>query len=99
MENGKIDRCPHIPRLSEKGNVRKGFLGDSEQAAVVAQWPLFAQRVLSETAYTFGWRENDLLPLEWTQIDFVTGVIHIDTGATKENDGREVVLTEELLEM
>jgi len=99
MAQGRIALYPFIPMLSEKGNVRKGFIGDVEQAAILEQCPLFAHKVLYETAYTFGWRENELLSLEVSQVDLTTGIIHLHTGTTKNDDGREVMLTGDLLEM
>ena len=99
MAHGKIDHGPFIPMLSEKGNVRKGFIGDVEQASITEQWPLFAHKVISETAYTFAWRKSEILSLEVPQVDLPTGIIHLDTGTTKNDDGREVMLPSHLLEM
>jgi integrase len=94
MQAEKITRRPYIPHLDER-NVRKGFIGDLEQLAVTEHLP-FVLQVLSEAAYTYGWRKEELLGLRWSQVDLDDGIIHLDTGTTKNEDGREVVLTDSL---
>ncbi len=95
MQAEKITRRPYIPHLEER-NVRKGFIGDLEQLAIVEQLP-FVLQVMAETAYTYGWRKEELLGLQWSQVDLDDGIIRLDTGTTKNDEGREVRLTESLL--
>ncbi len=87
----KITRRPYIPHLDER-NVRKGFIGDLEQLAVMEHLP-FVLQVMADTAYTYGWRKEELLGLQWSQVDLDDGIIHLDTGTTKNEEGREVILT------
>ncbi len=81
MQGEKITRRPHIPHLREN-NVRRGFFGALEQLAVTAHLP-FVLLVVAETAYTYGWRKEELLTLQWFQVELHEGIIHLDTGTTK----------------
>ena len=96
MQGEKITRRPHIPHLREN-NVRRGFFGDLEQLAVTEHLP-FVLLVAAETAYTYGWRKEELLTLQWFQVELHEGSIHLDTGTTKNDEGREVRLTASLLD-
>jgi integrase len=51
-------------------------------------------------AFISGWRiDSEVLPLEWRNVDFKTGEVRIDAGATKNNDGRVIKMTAELREV
>ncbi len=96
MQAEKISRRPYIPMLKES-NVRRGFLGDLEQLALTAHLP-FMLAVAAETAYTYGWRKEELFTLRRSQVDLAEGIIHLDPGTTKNQDGREIRLTASLRE-
>jgi integrase len=90
----KVLRMPHFPHLREN-NVRKGFLEDSQYAKLVAGTELWF-RTLVECGRTYGWRISELLSMKVRQIDLAQRVIRLDPGTTKNNDGREVIMTEAL---
>ena len=95
MEGEKITRRPFIPMLREN-NVRRGFFGDLEQLAVTEHLP-FVLAVAADMAYTYGWRKEEVVTLHWPQVDLSEGVIRLHTGTTKNDEGRDVRLTANLL--
>jgi len=90
----KVLRMPHFPHLREN-NVRKGFLEDSQYAKLVGGTELWF-RTLVECGRTYGWRISELLSMKVEQIDLAQRVIRLDPGTTKNNDGREVFMTDDL---
>jgi integrase len=91
----KVLRVPFIPKLAER-NVRVGFLEDSQyeklkaECAKVGMWLL----ALLEVGYIYGWRIGELLAMRVSQVDVVSGVIRLEPGTTKNDDGREVQMTD-----
>jgi integrase len=51
-------------------------------------------RGLVECGRTYGWRVSELLGLKVEQIDLTQKVIRLEPGTTKNNDGREVFMTD-----
>lgn len=91
----KVHRVPKFPRLAER-NVRKGFVEDADYGKFaeacdgIGIW----MRSLFETAYSYGWRRGELLNLKVQQIDLLSGTIRLNSGETKNDDGRVVIMTE-----
>ncbi len=86
---------PHIPMLQEN-NVRKGFLEREQFDAVVRHLPEDL-RPLVIVAYVTGWRVADeLVSMEWHQVDFRAGQLRLEPGETKNKDGRTSPFTPEL---
>lgn len=50
-------------------------------------------RALIEVAYTYGWRRSEITGLTVKQVDFAAGVIRLEPGTTKNDEGREVRMT------
>jgi len=96
-ESGKVLVAPLIKKLKES-NVRKGFMGEVEHLAITEHMPFWA-KVMCEAAYTFGWREQELLTLKRSQLDFTSRHIRLEVGTTKNDEGRNVKMTERLYEM
>jgi integrase len=78
--------CPAFPTLTVR-NVRTGFFEESEFQAVLAGLPEDIKSV-AEFAYLTGWRRGEIPRLEWRQVDFRGGVIRLDPGSTKNDEGR-----------
>ena len=41
-------------------------------------------------AYLTGWRKREILTLTWAQVDVDAGIIRLEPGTTKNNEGREI---------
>lgn len=79
---------PYIPSL-EIRNVRSGFFEEAEFRAVLAHLSEDVQPV-AEFMYWTGWRTAETLSLTWAQVDFKQGVVRLDVGTTKNDEGREL---------
>ena len=90
----KVLSVPHIPKLKE-ANPRKGFFEYNEYQAVLAQLPEFYRGPVV-FAYHTGWRQGEVLALQWSNVDFQENIITLDVGTTKNEEGRVVYMTEEL---
>jgi integrase len=93
----KVHRVPKFPRLAER-NVRTGFVEDADYGKLtdacdsIGLW----MRGLFEIAYNYGWRVGELLNLRVRQVDLLSGTIRLNSGETKNDDGRVVVMTEKV---
>jgi integrase len=103
LQSGKLLAKPHIPMLREN-NARTGFFEADQLASVLAHLPAPIQPVIRFAAIT-GWRiADEVLPLEWRQVDFAAGEVRLDVGTTSEgrvfttknDEGRVFPITEEL---
>lgn len=86
LQAGKLTHRPAFPSL-EVRNVRTGFFEEPECRAVLARLDDDVQPVV-EFAYLTGWRRGEILPLEWRQVDFTAGVVRLEPGTTKNDEGR-----------
>lgn len=77
---------PYIPTITPN-NTREGFFEAGEFRAVLAHLP-DAVRPVVQFAYLTGWRKGEILSLQWRQVDFEGGVVRLDPGTTKNNEGR-----------
>ena len=96
----KVYSVPFIQMFKEN-NARQGFVEQeqfermAEEATRYGLW----MRAFLEVAYTYGWRLGELLTLKVRQVDLNARTIRLDTGATKNGDGREVAMTPKVLEL
>ena len=68
--------------------MRKGFFEEHQYKGVLTNLPEEIRPVV-EMAYLTGWRiRSEILPLQWKDIDFQAGVIHLEPGTTKNREGR-----------
>jgi integrase len=89
----KVNRVPKIPRLAEN-NIRTGFLEDGQFEKIVGHCPELWFRAIVEVGRTYGWRVSELLQLRVRQVDLLGRVIRLEPGTTKNRDGREVSMTQ-----
>jgi integrase len=92
----KVSLIPHIPMLKES-NVRKGFFEPDEYRALKDALPE-GLRSLVTFAYHSGWRKAEILGLTWDRVDLKEGLVSLDPGETKNEEGRTLYLNEELME-
>ncbi|HRR42291.1 MAG TPA: tyrosine-type recombinase/integrase, partial [Syntrophales bacterium] len=90
----KVDRVPYIPMLQEN-NVRKGFFEHGDFLAVRKALPEYLRGFVT-FAYKVGWRFTEISTLTWAQVDLNQGIVRLEAGETKNAEGREVYLDEEL---
>lgn len=93
----KVDRVPYIPMLKEN-NVRKGFF---EHADFIALREVITDYLKGFVtfAYKVGWRVSEIEKLTWGHVDLANGIVRLETGETKNDEGRTVYLDDELMEI
>jgi integrase len=92
-EHRKVREVPAFPHLKEN-NVRKGYLEDGQYRKLVEYFPELWFRALVEVGRTYGWRVNELLGMRVSQIALSSRTIRLEPGTTKNDDGREVTMTD-----
>jgi integrase len=91
----KVDRVPHIPMLKEN-NVRKGFFEHGDFLTLRDNLPKHL-RGLATFAYKTGWRIQEVCALTWAQVDLKGGIVRLEPGETKNEEGRTVYVDEEVI--
>lgn len=91
----KVLRVPHIALLNEN-NARTGFFDHDEFLSLRGALPDFLKPVVTIAYYT-GFRRQEILTLRWDQVDMERGRIVLEAGTTKNNEGRVVYMTADLL--
>ena len=93
----RIIHRPHIPKLKEPRQPRKGFFEYAEFVTVRDQLDPHLRNIV-EFEYVTGWRiETEVLPLVWRQVDFLAGEVRIDDPrSTKNEEARVFPFTDDL---
>lgn len=95
VRGGELVHMPHVPMLTVN-NARQGFFERAEFDAVLAHLPEHLHAPL-RFAFITGWRfKSEVLPLTVDRVDLQAGVVRLDPGTTKNNEGRSFHLTAEL---
>lgn len=95
FEHNKLLRLPIVHKPKEAAP-RSGFFEADQYEAVRRRLPDDLQTAAA-IAYTFGWRtQSEVLTLTRAQVDLEAGVIRLDPGTTKNDDGRVVYMTPDL---
>jgi integrase len=87
VQGGVLTSRPHIPSV-RVSNTREGFFEAAELERVLAELPE-AERAVVQFAALTGWRKGEVLPLQWSAVDFEAGVVRLAPGTTKNDEGRE----------
>jgi integrase len=93
----KVDRVPYVPMLKEN-NVRDGFFEHGDFLALRDALPNHL-RGLVTFAYKTGWRVSEITGLTWRQVDLEQGIVRLEVGTTKNDEGRTMYLDDELKEV
>jgi integrase len=81
---------PHIPKLKEPAQPRKGFFEYADFVKVRDHLDP-ALRNIAEFEYVTGWRiDTEVLPLLWRQVDFAAGEVRIDDPRSTKNEQARV---------
>lgn len=88
------DAGPTFPRLATK-NARKGFFEREDMERLRSFLPEHLS-CLAVVAFVTGWRKMELLTREWRHVDFNGGWLRLDPNETKNGEGRNFPLTDEL---
>lgn len=97
VADGTLHRVPHIPLLAEH-NIRKGFYRDTDLDGLLRVLPPYLIPVLQFGVFS-GWRKQEVLGLRWTDVDLDQGIVRLEPGTSKEEEGRTLHLSSELLEL
>jgi len=90
----KVDRIPYIPMLREN-NVRKGFFEHSDFLGLRDALPAYMKGFVT-FGYKTGWRFSEITSLTWERVDRKAGLVRLEPGETKNQDGRTVFMDVEL---
>jgi len=96
-EQGKLARLPVLRKLKESAP-REGFFERAQYEAVRRRLKPDLQAAVA-IAYRFGWRVQEILGLERRQLDLEAGTLRLDPGTTKNEEGRLVYLTPDLVRL
>ena len=84
--------------MLKEGNIRKGFFEHGDFIALRNSLPAYLRGFVT-FAYKTGWRLSEITGLTWDRVDLDNGIVTLNPGETKNDEGRTVYLDEELLEM
>ena len=93
----KVVNVPYIPRLKENG-ARQGYFEHSEFLSLRKHLPSYLKPVVS-MAYHTGMRKEEILGLQWSQVDLMEGKITLRSEETKNSEQRTIFMGGELLEV
>ena len=85
-----VESVLHIPMLKEN-NVRKGFFEHDEFVALRDNLPNYLKGFVT-FAYKVGWRFSEITNLTWNNVDRNQGIVGLEVGETKNDEGRTVFL-------
>lgn len=87
----KANKLAKVPEFNAPTvrSVRKGFFSRDDLNSVVQRLPHYL-RPLVRFGYLTGWRKLEILTLTWAQVDRDAGILRLEPGSTKNDEGREI---------
>ena len=74
--------------MLRENNVRTGFFEHEQYQSVLNELPVDLRPIVT-FAYITGWRiQSELLTLQWRQVDMKACLVRLDSGSTKNGQGR-----------
>ena len=86
--DGVIPSVPGMPQAYPEPPPRQGFFEHADFVAMHAALPEWAADALA-FGYHTGWRRNEILYLEWSEVDLAGGMIHLSPKRSKNRQGRD----------
>jgi len=86
LREGLVGIRPKLPTVAVS-NTRSGFFEPDKFVAVVKALPAHLRGFI-QFLYLTGWRRGEAEALQWRQVNMRTGVIRLDPGTTKNEEGR-----------
>ena len=83
---GKLSHRPYLPAPRVE-NARQGFFEEAEFEALLKNLPPHVATLVT-FLFLSGWRLGEALGLTWNQVDFRAGVVRLEPGTTKNDEGR-----------
>jgi integrase len=83
---GKVPTRPPFPSIKVR-NTRSGFFEEAQLSAVLERLPEDIRPIVG-FAYLTGWRIGEIRSLTWRQVDLKAGVVRLEPGTTKNEEGR-----------
>lgn len=87
QEAGRVVKIPHVRRVSEKDNVREGFIGREEYERLLGELPA-SLKAIFVCAFHTGARLGELKQIRWQQVNWERNVIELRPKTTKNSEGR-----------
>ncbi len=81
--------------MLRENNIRKGFFEHEEFLALCEALPDHRKPPVTFACHT-GWGKQEILGLTWAKVDLKQGIVRLDPGETKNNEGRTLYMGEEL---
>jgi integrase len=97
VENERLLYAPRLRGLKPtEAAPRKGFFERGQFEAVCRRLPVDLRAAVA-VSYAFGWRmQSEVLTLERQHLDIKAKILHLDPGMTKNGEGREVALPDDV---
>ena len=96
IERKHLSSAPQIRHLSEKGNARQGFFGDTDFHALRDKLPEYL-RDFVQFGYLTAWRKGEVASLRWSDVE--GDVVRLRGENAKNGEARSVTLSGDLADL